>query len=363
MPSLQRPKKLVFIGSDGKAYPFLCKPHDDLRKDARVMDLNSMINKLLKSASESRRRQLYVRTYAVMPLNEECGLLEWVTNTHGFKGILETNYGRQNKKIFTNEVIDLLTTTRKQCQPEVLTAIFKDKVLPLYQPTVFHEWFLTSWPEPSAWLSSRLAYSRTLAVMSMIGYILGLGDRHGENILFDGLSGDTVHVDLNCLFEKGKTLEIPERVPFRLTQNMVDALGVTGVEGVFRKAAEITMSILRSNSDSLMSVLEAFVHDPLVEWTSRGRGKSDPRDIRSNADKNLHPIKRKLRGVMNEGTVVSVPNQVETLIKEATSPRNLVCQFMPFSIRLFSLQRFTTATLADCCTECNVCWVGPMVVK
>lgn len=328
MPSLQRPKKLVFIGSDGKAYPFLCKPHDDLRKDARVMDLNSMINKLLKSASESRRRQLYVRTYAVMPLNEECGLLEWVTNTHGFKGILETNYGRQNKKIFTNEVIDLLTTTRKQCQPEVLTAIFKDKVLPLYQPTVFHEWFLTSWPEPSAWLSSRLAYSRTLAVMSMIGYILGLGDRHGENILFDGLSGDTVHVDLNCLFEKGKTLEIPERVPFRLTQNMVDALGVTGVEGVFRKAAEITMSILRSNSDSLMSVLEAFVHDPLVEWTSKGRGKSDPRDIRSNADKNLHPIKRKLRGVMNEGTVVSVPNQVETLIKEATSPRNLSAMYV-----------------------------------
>lgn len=37
-----------------------------------------------------------------MPLNEECGLLEWVTNTHGFKGILETNYGRQNKKIFVS---------------------------------------------------------------------------------------------------------------------------------------------------------------------------------------------------------------------------------------------------------------------
>ncbi|WVR00045.1 hypothetical protein IAU59_007187 [Kwoniella sp. CBS 9459] len=58
MPSLQKPKKLVFIGSDGRKYPFLCKPHDDLRKDARLMDLNSMINKLLKSATESRRRQL-----------------------------------------------------------------------------------------------------------------------------------------------------------------------------------------------------------------------------------------------------------------------------------------------------------------
>lgn len=29
-----------------------------------------------------------------------------------------------------------------------------------------------------------------------------LGDRHGENILFDSTTGDTLHVDFNCLFEK-----------------------------------------------------------------------------------------------------------------------------------------------------------------
>ena len=45
--------------------------------------------------------------------------------------------------------------------------------------------------------------------------VLGLGDRHGENILFDASNGDTVHVDLNCLFDKGKDLKIPEVVPFR----------------------------------------------------------------------------------------------------------------------------------------------------
>lgn len=42
----------------------------------------------------------------------------------------------------------------------------------------------------------------TLAVMSMVGYILGLGDRHGENILLDTTCGDVVHVDFNCLFGK-----------------------------------------------------------------------------------------------------------------------------------------------------------------
>jgi serine/threonine-protein kinase ATR len=66
-------------------------------------------------------------------------------------------------------------------------------------------------------------------------------------------------------------LEVPERVPFRLTQNLIDGLGVTGVEGVFRIACEMTMQLLRDNKDSLMSVLDAFIHDPLVEWEDEKR--------------------------------------------------------------------------------------------
>ncbi|KAL7422782.1 hypothetical protein Q5752_002077 [Cryptotrichosporon argae] len=328
MPSLQRPKKIVFIGSDGRRYPFLCKPHDDLRKDARLMDLNSMINKFLKSGSESRRRQLYIRTYAVMPLNEECGLLEWVAHTQALKSILEAGYQRYNKKIYSNDLYKTLEEARNS-GPDWENRIhqaFRTKIIPQYQPSVFHEWFLTTWPEPTAWLAARTAYARTCAVMSMIGYVLGLGDRHGENILFDNTTGDTVHVDLNCLFEKGKTFEIPERVPFRLTHNMVDAMGVTGVEGVFRKASEITMGILRQNGDSLMSVLEAFLHDPLVEWTKSGR-KSE-KDVRNSADRNLRPIKQKLRGIVGDGTTATVPNQVDTLIKEATSTKLLALMYV-----------------------------------
>ena len=39
-----------------------------------------------------------------------------------------------------------------------------------------------------------------------------------------------VHVDYNVCFEKGKSLRVPERVPFRMTQNIEGALGFTGVE-------------------------------------------------------------------------------------------------------------------------------------
>lgn len=76
----------------------------------------------------------------------------------------------------------------------------------------------------------------------MVGYVLGLGDRHGENVLFDSTNGDCVHVDFNCLFNRvhissvfmylfvhlivlqGETFEVAEVVPFRLTHNMIHAL-------------------------------------------------------------------------------------------------------------------------------------------
>jgi hypothetical protein len=58
MRSLAKPRKITIRGSNGQIYMFLGKPKDDLRKDARLMDLNGIINKLLKANSESRRRQL-----------------------------------------------------------------------------------------------------------------------------------------------------------------------------------------------------------------------------------------------------------------------------------------------------------------
>ena len=47
--------------------------------------------------------------------------------------------------------------------------------------------------------------------------------------------GQVVHIDYNISFEKGRILRIPEKVPCRLTQNIVSVFGVSGVEGLFRQ--------------------------------------------------------------------------------------------------------------------------------
>ena len=72
--------------------------------------------------------------------------------------------------------------------------------------------------------------------------------------------GQVVHIDYNISFEKGRNLRIPERVPCRLTQNIVSVFGVSGVEGLFRQSCEHTLRVMRSGRETLLTLLEAFVY-------------------------------------------------------------------------------------------------------
>ncbi|CAM6089350.1 unnamed protein product [Calypogeia fissa] len=331
LASLQKPKKVVLLGSDGLEHPFLCKPKDDLRKDARMMEFTTMINRLLSKDPNSRRRKLYIRTFAVVPLSEDCGMIEWVLHTRGLRHILQDVYVACGKfdRMKTNPSIKRIydqqqanKNPHKMSDADMLLT----KVLPMFPP-VFHRWFLNTFPEPATWFQARVAYAHTTAVWSMVGHMVGLGDRHGENILFDSTTGDCVHVDFSCLFDKGLQLEKPELVPFRLTQNMIDGLGITGYEGMFLRVCEITLSVLRSHRETLMSVLETFIHDPLVEWTKSH--KSSGVEVQNpHAQKAIANIEARLEGVVvgvaaAPSLPLSVEGQVHRLIAEAVSLENL----------------------------------------
>ncbi|XP_033634079.1 serine/threonine-protein kinase ATR-like [Asterias rubens] len=331
LPSLQRPKKIGIQGSDGTVYVMMCKPKDDLRQDNRLMEFNGIVNKCLRKDAESRRRQLHIRTYAVIPLNEECGLIEWILNTAGLRYILHKIYKEKGLFVSARDMKNLIPP--KGAPVEQKLHSFRTKLLPKFPP-VFGEWFLKTFPDPTSWYLSRLAYARTSAVMSMVGYILGLGDRHGENILYDSTTGDCVHVDFNCLFNKGQTFECPERVPFRLTRNMECAMGPMGKEGIFRRACEVTMKVMRDQREPLMSVLKTFIYDPLVEWSKPAKGTrtthlSESGEINNEkALVHVRDIEQRLQGILKNknktrGLPLSIEGHVHYLIQEATSETNL----------------------------------------
>jgi PI-3-kinase-related kinase SMG-1 len=84
--------------------------------------------------------------------------------------------------------------------------------------------------DSAGWWRVTQCFARTAAMMSMIGSMIGLGDRHLDNVLINLNTGSLIHVDYNICFEKGRFLRAPETVPFRLTGNVVCALGPTKIE-------------------------------------------------------------------------------------------------------------------------------------
>ncbi|XP_057666885.1 serine/threonine-protein kinase ATR-like [Diorhabda carinulata] len=329
LQSLQKPRKIALKGSDGKRYIFMLKPKDDLRKDFRLMEFNDIVNHLLAREGEARQRRLNIRLYSVAPLNEECGLIEWVHNLVGLRPVLLSLYKQKGYIMKAKELRDACCNIRDSLEKK--RDVFLKKLIPRHPP-ILGEWFRKTFPDAQSWLTARTAYVRTTAVMSMAGYMLGLGDRHGENIQLDSTCGDVVHVDFNCLFNKGEKFDWPERVPFRLTHNMVAAMGPLGVDGIFRKSCACTLRVLRDNSNTLMSIVAPFVYDPLVSWPRHSSLPNIHNSERTNEEAvdHIKNIELRLKGsVKTRNRTVTMPLSVEGqtnyLIKEAVSIDNL-CQ-------------------------------------
>ncbi|KAJ5300562.1 uncharacterized protein N7443_005564 [Penicillium atrosanguineum] len=323
--SLQKPRKISIRGSDGKIYNALCKPKDDLRKDQRLMEFNNMINRFLKRDVESSKRRMYIKTYAVTPLNEECGLIEWVDNLRTLREIIIKILRERGVAPNYTEIKHYLNEICADRSMSKLS-LFTTKILAKLPP-VLHEWFIEMFPETETWFTARLRYTRSSAVMSMVGYVLGLGDRHGENLSFEEGTGGILHVDFNCLFDKGQTFEKPEVVPFRLTNNMVDAFGAYGYNGPFRRTCEITLSLLRQNEDALMTVLETFLHDPTTDFI--GKRRRTHVSVPDTPAGVLEDVRNKLRGFMSKQPIpLSVDGQVDELIMQATDKKNLASMYI-----------------------------------
>ncbi|PIA17238.1 kinase-like protein, partial [Coemansia reversa NRRL 1564] len=58
---------------------------------------------------------------------------------------------------------------------------------------------------------------RSIGMASIAGYVLGLGDRHLDNLLVKLQSAQLVQIDFNVCYDFGGISNIPEQVPFRLT--------------------------------------------------------------------------------------------------------------------------------------------------
>ncbi|PSR71034.1 hypothetical protein PHLCEN_2v13082 [Hermanssonia centrifuga] len=320
IPSKQRPRRLALKGSDGRDYHYLLKGHEDLRQDERVMQLFSLVNNLLSVDIDCFKRRLHIQRYPVIPLAPQAGLLGWVQDSDTLH-VLIKDY-RDSRKVLLNIEYRLML----QMAPDYENLILLQKIEVFeyaLENTTGQDLYRVLWLKSAGsehWLERRATYTRSLAVNSIVGHILGLGDRHPSNLMLTKTTGKVVHIDFGDCFEVAMHREkFPERIPFRLTRMLTHAMEVSGIEGSFRNTCEISMKVLRDNKESLMAVLEAFVYDPLITWRLM-LTEPDTRRADLNPDRTAdlvgaaaHPqgLPRRPRADENDifnGTVASSPN-------------------------------------------------------
>lgn len=239
--SLQSPKKIAFVDENGRRRSFLVKANDDLRKDQRVIELFDLLIKC----------DLKIRKYVVVPFSSKLGIIEWIDGLISLKNICLAN---ENKEIVSH----IFKKYKKKLGKDF--PVFNRKT-----KSVLSTWYNDTYKDPIKWHIARHNYTKTLAIMCAFGYFIGLGDRHCENILIDTKTGDVVHVDLNLLFDRAKKLSVPERVPFRLTKNVRECLGVLRETGKFRYYVQSTVRTIVRFRDVIEANLLAFVYDPIAE--------------------------------------------------------------------------------------------------
>ncbi|XP_035229827.1 serine/threonine-protein kinase SMG1-like, partial [Stegodyphus dumicola] len=298
LPTKTKPKKLAFIGSDGQRYTYLFKGLEDLHLDERIMQFLSIVNNMFSRSKRHGKEVYYARHYSVTPLGPRSGLIQWVDGATPLFGLYKRWQQReansaavkgQNSsgnvgvvlrpsEIYYNKLTPLLKEKNLNCldnRKEWPLSVLLEVLNQLMEETPNNLLAKELWCSCSSaleWWNVTQTYNHSTAVMSIIGYIIGLGDRHLDNVLVDLSTGEVVHIDYNVCFEKGKNLRVPEKVPFRMTPNIRTALGLTGVEGVFRTSCEHVLKVLRRGRETLLTLLEAFVYDPLVDWTPGSEG-------------------------------------------------------------------------------------------
>lgn len=109
-------------------------------------------------------------------MNEACGLVQWVDKTDLLRSAINRIYAQKNMSTPVQWIMDLykkyhIEASKPQSgAPDVRIRVFKE-VLERHPP-VLHHYFL-EYPNPTKWLQVRTTFTRSLAVMSMVGFVVG----------------------------------------------------------------------------------------------------------------------------------------------------------------------------------------------
>ncbi|EGG13650.1 DNA-dependent protein kinase subunit [Cavenderia fasciculata] len=295
MGSLRKPKRVKIHGSDEQNYPFLVKGGEDLRLDQRVQQLFHVMNDIMAKDTATSQRNLKIATYHVVPMTSKVGIIQWLLDTKPLKEILEEQMAIHQKVDRSQVSLSRMEASKIhsdwiQTFAKYLKTSGPPPPGPLYHQMFIHAtakdaidkqerqharipatllqkgiWSLAASPE--AYLFIRSSFARSLATFSIGSYVIGIGDRHLENFLISQRNGILIGIDFGHAFGTAtQFLPIPELMPFRLTRQFTSFLKPLDAVGLLAHTMTHTLNALQNHKDFLLSTMDVFVKEPLIDW-------------------------------------------------------------------------------------------------
>jgi len=229
-------------------------------------------------------------TYDVIPMTQEIGILEWVGGTSTLKGVIEAQLQIDERctdlKSNKRQKLELFNTTAAKAYETFLLkqrgASFSAKVVAPRSKDVVQQFENVQAMIPAdllrrqllglgsnfeAFLLVRDNFLKSLAVFSACSYILGIGDRHLDNFLFDLSSGRVIGIDFGVSFGAGASvLPVPELIPFRYTRQMEFVFQPYDGANLLAQEMQAVFEALRGKRQVVESVMSVFLHEPLLDW-------------------------------------------------------------------------------------------------
>ncbi|EAY19275.1 PIKK family atypical protein kinase [Trichomonas vaginalis G3] len=376
-----RRRLLNFVSNTGRHHLYSLGNDVCPRLDVNIMHLFNLINSIIDHSTTVFSTKVSMTTFHVLPIKKRIGLIGWIPQSETLLRAVSTFRQRHNIKVNTeylkylkrlNKIDDFEETksdneskklkknsatnsssvfdprgfmTRSQSQNLLKVSKQKvtedDTIIKLERKICYEDisdedklyafnesmkttkgddvkkLLLINANSSKDWITRRVEFTVSLAIGSVVGYVIFLGNRNPSNILMNINSARISHINFSSALSTIKEeicADSGKQMPFRLTRMFINALELSKTEGSFQHISEAILSLLQQNKEDILSILEIFVKDPSL--ISRKSGTNIEEYI-SGVEKKLdgyeYPSKKKL----------SVTSQINKLIRQATNTKNI----------------------------------------
>jgi len=235
MDSKMRPLWLLFENADplGKNMYVIFKAGDDLRQDMLTLQMFRIMDKLWKK----NNLDLMLNPYGVISTGGQIGMIEVVTRSN--------------------------TISKIQKQMSGAMGAFKDEVL--------FKWLQEKNPEEAEIKTAIENFTSSCAGYCVATYVLGIGDRHNDNIMVQE-DGHLFHIDFGHILGnfKKKFGFKRERVPFVFTPDWAFVMGGKGSVYYTKFLSQCVAShqILRKNFRLFINLLSMMLISGMPELST-----------------------------------------------------------------------------------------------